>query len=475
VGYKTRALQVLEGSEQYALRSQIARDLGRYDFIKDIGRVESIVADRAPRARGYAILLTNDPSYWKHPRSDNTADARFRLHEGNILRGSLGWGSGASEGTKRGREDLLQLRGSYTLRWEDYSRPAGDNYGKFRYLVVEAKGGASTTIAEPSLAGTHWVHDDEEALGLGTDDYARVRAEEQCVLGLRRITRTICHNSCRHFLSTMVLSENTAPRPAQWVDSRDGGAMISTRVVLQAALNGDRTKAAHSATPVSVEELAQDAAACVAAGARAIHLHPRDPEGRETLEAVLVDEVVTKVRAACGVPVGVTTSAEIEPDPERRLGLVRAWRAPDYASVNLSEAGATKVMKALVEAGVGIEAGVWTAEDAARLAASGLSGRVTRILVEPGELQLQDSEAKTADALGLVEDIHRALDRLGLKSPRLQHGDGEVTWVLLMDAVRRGIDTRIGLEDTLRGSTGELAADNEALVRAARKLGAGTD
>jgi hypothetical protein len=206
--------------------------------------------------------------------------------------------------------------------------------------------------------------------------------------------------------------------------------MISTRVVLQAALNGDRTKAAHSATPVSVEELAQDAAACVAAGARAIHLHPRDPEGRETLEAVLVDEVVTKVRAACGVPVGVTTSAEIEPDPERRLGLVRAWRAPDYASVNLSEAGATKVMKALVEAGVGIEAGVWTAEDAERLAASGLSGHVTRILVEPVELQLQDSEDKTAYALGLVEDIHRALDRLGLKSPRLQHGDGEVTWVL---------------------------------------------
>ena len=57
---------------------------------------------------------------------------------------------------------------------------------------------------------------------------------------------------------------------------------------------------------MSVEELAQDAAARVAAGARAIRLHPRDLGGRETLEAVLVDEVVTKVRAACGMPVGVT-------------------------------------------------------------------------------------------------------------------------------------------------------------------------
>jgi uncharacterized protein (DUF849 family) len=121
--------------------------------------------------------------------------------------------------------------------------------------------------------------------------------------------------------------------------------MISTRVRLQAALNGDRTKAAHPATPVSVEELARDAA-CVAAGARAIHVHPRDPEGRETLGAGVVEEVVTKVRDACGVPVGVTTSAEIEPDPERRLELVRAWRAPDYASVNLSETGATEVMGA---------------------------------------------------------------------------------------------------------------------------------
>jgi uncharacterized protein (DUF849 family) len=41
--------------------------------------------------------------------------------------------------------------------------------------------------------------------------------------------------------------------------------MIETRVGLQAALNCDRTKTAHPATPTSVEELARNAAACVAA------------------------------------------------------------------------------------------------------------------------------------------------------------------------------------------------------------------
>ena len=175
------------------------------------------------------------------------------------------------------------------------------------------------------------------------------------------------------------------------------------------------------------------------------------------------------------MPVGVTTSAEIEPDPERRLDLVSAWRAPDYTSVNLSEPGAAELMETLVGIGVGIEAGVWTVEDAERLAASGLGGQVTRILVEPGELQLEDGEDKTADAVGLVEDIHRALDGLGFAVPRLQHGDGEVTWVLLTDAVRRGLDTRVGLEDTLHGPSGERVPGNEALVRAARELGACAD
>ena len=220
-----------------------------------------------------------------------------------------------------------------------------------------------------------------------------------------------------------------------------------------------------------MEELARDAASCVPAGARAIHLHPRDSEGQETLEADVVDEVVKKVRGACGVPVGTTTSAEI--DPEGRLGLVRAWREPDYASVNLSECGVLELMEALVGIGVGIEAGVWTVEDAKRLAASGLGDRITRILVEPGELQFRDSSGdKGADAVGLVEDIHGALDELGLASPRLQHGDGRVTWVLLRDAVRRGLGTRVGLEDTLLDPDGERTTGNEALARAAHELGA---
>jgi uncharacterized protein (DUF849 family) len=234
-------------------------------------------------------------------------------------------------------------------------------------------------------------------------------------------------------------------------------------MLLQAALNGPWTKAEHPAMPLTLEELTADAAACAAAGAGAIHVHPRDAEGRERLDAIVVDEVVRHVRTAGGVPVGVSTGAWIEPDLDRRLALVASWTTPDYASVNLSEPGADRIMRALLDAGIGIEAGVWSVEDAERLAASGLAARVTRVLVEPVDVAADD-------AIAVVDAIHAALDRLGISASRLQHGDGDATWVLLRDALRRGLDTRIGLEDTTREPDGAVTTGNAALVRAATRL-----
>ena len=93
-------------------------------------------------------------------------------------------------------------------------------------------------------------------------------------------------------------------------------------MLLQAALNGPFGKDHHPKLPVSAAELARDGAACVAAGAQAIHLHPRDADGAERLDAQVVDAVVAAVRDACGVPVGVSTGAWIEPDLGRRLELI---------------------------------------------------------------------------------------------------------------------------------------------------------
>ncbi len=239
-------------------------------------------------------------------------------------------------------------------------------------------------------------------------------------------------------------------------------------VILQATLNGPLTKADHPAVPVSAEELALDARDCALAGADEFHIHPRDAAGVERLDAATVEQCVQSVRGATGLPVGVTTGAWIEPHFPRRIELIRDWRGPDYTSVNLSEPGAIEIIKVLLQTRIGVEAGIWTVADAELLAASGLADRVMRLMIEPVEVS-------AADAVALVSAIHDVLDHARLRQPRLQHGDGEATWILLEDAVRSGVDTRIGFEDTARLPDGALAESNAALVRAARALGAGHD
>jgi uncharacterized protein (DUF849 family) len=232
--------------------------------------------------------------------------------------------------------------------------------------------------------------------------------------------------------------------------------------VIKACLNGNREPGAHPALPLAPEELAADGAAAVAAGAQALHIHPRGADGRESLGAV--DEAVRAVRAAVpGVAIGVSTGAWMEPDVDARVAAVLAWREPDMASVNLSEEGHVEVMAALVEAGIGIEAGLWRVEDVQALAISGYAGRLVRVLVEP-------REPDVAAALATAEAIHAALDDAGIPGPRVQHGFGPPTWEVVRRAKQLGLGWRIGLEDTLTVPDGSPALSNAHLVTVALAL-----
>src|SRR5262249_45574178 len=236
--------------------------------------------------------------------------------------------------------------------------------------------------------------------------------------------------------------------------------------MLQACLNGGRAVGEHPAVPLSPDELAGAAAAAGAAGASSLHVHPRGGAGRESLDAEVVGAAVAAIRRACpGVPLGVTTGAWIEPDPERRRARVAAWRIrPDFASVNFSEPGAVALCPTLDDLGVGGEAGLRSVDDAERFVAA--PPRVLRILVEAPE---PDPGAGAATALA----IERALDGAGgpgAGAPRLVHGQEAAAWPILVAALRRGRDVRIGLEDVLVLPDGRPARDNAELVAAAAAL-----
>jgi uncharacterized protein (DUF849 family) len=233
-------------------------------------------------------------------------------------------------------------------------------------------------------------------------------------------------------------------------------------MLLQAAINGARSPTEHAALPVHPDQLAAAAGACVAAGAGAVHFHVRAGDGTETLAAAEVARAVVAVRRACrGTPLGISTGAWIEPDPDRRLALVRRWHLlPDYASVNFDESGAVEIAEELLELGVAVEAGLSGVAAAESLVRAGLEDRCLRVLLEP-------QQQEPAAALETVTFIERTLGARA-KTPRLLHGVDPTAWPLLREAVRRGYDIRIGLEDTLRLPDGEIAGDNLELIRAAK-------
>jgi hypothetical protein len=141
--YKTRKLDAIYNGEEFRLLNQGAQDIGRYDFIKDITRLERFVAGH-PKTVGYAMMLTNDDGYWRTSRNLTTADASFRIHDTRIINGELKWSEATGQGTMRGRENPLLLNGPHQVRWFDYSELAEKGPNKFRYVLLKIESGSDS-------------------------------------------------------------------------------------------------------------------------------------------------------------------------------------------------------------------------------------------------------------------------------------------------------------------------------------------
>lgn len=231
-------------------------------------------------------------------------------------------------------------------------------------------------------------------------------------------------------------------------------------MAVKACLNGGRTRAEHPAVPLTPAELAADAVAVRRAGAFAVHVHPRDARGAQTLDARACDAAVAAIRrAAPGLPIGLSTAEAINRDPFARAAAVRAWREPpDFISVNLSELGWAGIVRAAVHAGIGVEAGLASRAEAEEFARSPFAHQVVRALVEVD---------------GGAEDARAIAASIPAGVRQLWHGEGERTWEVLAAAVAEGIDVRVGLEDVLVMPDGTLAAGNAELVGAAVALSGG--
>ena len=136
--YLTKGLEQRSRQESFALLDQGAKDIRRYDFLRDVQRLERVEADFELAEVGYAILLTNDPLYWELS-SRSTIDKNFHLHEGRKITGDMTWSPKAGKGTTNGREKPIRLKCSYDCVWRDYFSFGEATNQQFRYLMVEVR------------------------------------------------------------------------------------------------------------------------------------------------------------------------------------------------------------------------------------------------------------------------------------------------------------------------------------------------
>jgi uncharacterized protein (DUF849 family) len=233
---------------------------------------------------------------------------------------------------------------------------------------------------------------------------------------------------------------------------------------IHAALNGDRTREEHPAIPRTPDEIARAARLSVEARAQLVHVHAWEGDG-DTLAAEPCAAVVRAIRRESpGVPISLTTSADTEPDPARRLELVSKWtELPDLVTANQGEEGIVELCEHLLGRGVGIEAGLLTLGDAEKFVRSGIADRCTRVLLEP-------LDADPESAVAHAEAMENVLAGAGIALEQVHHGDGVASWAVSARGAKRGHGVRTGLEDTVFMPDGTLAPDNAALVRAAAAL-----
>ncbi len=236
----------------------------------------------------------------------------------------------------------------------------------------------------------------------------------------------------------------------------------SPTIYVKACINGARTPDQHPNLPVTPDQLAAAALQAHQAGAQAVHMHPKTADGVDSLHADAVDAAVAAVRVAVpGLPLGVTTGFWALPDADARLRAVDGWTVlPDFASLNWHEPGSEELAHLLLDKGLGVEVGLFHAEAVASWARSDLAQHCMRAMIELGP------EADVAAADDMVERVLA----VGSPAPVLLHGLDESCWRLLEHAGTRGLQMRIGMEDTLKLPDGSVAPDNAALVSAAVSL-----
>jgi len=241
-------------------------------------------------------------------------------------------------------------------------------------------------------------------------------------------------------------------------------------VIITVAPNGARkTRADHPALPITPDELAEEAAQCLAAGAAMIHLHVRDEDAGHTLDVGRYREAIAAIRARVGneLIIQVTSEAVGLYSPEQQIAMVRELR-PEAVSLAVrelcpeagNEDAAAAFFAWLDSEHIAPQYILYSVEDVTRFDALRERG------VIPGE---RLSVLYVMGRYGC--EGNASLEQL---QPMIAAAKRNVIWstcafgateaACMESALTLGGHCRVGFENNLQLSSGDIAPNNAALV-----------
>ncbi len=279
-----------------------------------------------------------------------------------------------------------------------------------------------------------------------------------------------------------------------------------TPVIIEAALNGGRSRAEHPAVPITPEEVAAEAWRCAEAGASVVHIHAQGEDGGWRADLEWYAAAIRAIRAAAPGLLISLTSLRPEGEPVAVVtDLLTALAAdattrPDLVSVNLghgvewvrddapggrrtlhypnSHADIAATLAICAATGILPELGVMDIgfiANAVALRHDGLLPALPWFLLELDAPAFGSGRQVAPATVANYDFLAYLLREHFPAAPWAAHGHGLPGYVVLERALATGAHVRVGFEDCLHLPDGSIAPSNAAQVEwavaAARGLG----
>lgn len=248
--------------------------------------------------------------------------------------------------------------------------------------------------------------------------------------------------------------------------------------LIMVAPNGAyKTQGDHPAVPVTIAELVETAVSCFQAGAVAIHAHIRDDEGRHTLDADRYSELLSALDTAVpDMRVQITTEAAGRYSASDQRALLDKI-TPPWISAAVREILADNDLEAArrfyqqaARQGTQVQHILYDAADVERLDQliedDVVGGFLPSVLFVLGRYT-ENRESTPADLLPFLQARQASRHLSDCHFMACAFGSREID--CLLATAEAGGDCRIGFENNLLTSSGEMAADNASQVEYLRQ------